>query len=171
MANKPIVNHNVYILGAGFSADGGIPIVRDFLERMADSVEWLSANNRDQETEAVRNVFDFRLRAAGAAYRARINIENIEELFSLAAASEGEILTDDVTRAIAATIDFARQTVSPHVAAVIVKDLVNPDNPNGPWNEKSVNRSVYEVYAEILTGRFSETFEDGLNSVITFNYD
>src|SRR5438067_802905 len=107
MRQAPITNHNVYILGAGFSFDGGIPLVNDFLERMGDSVEWLLSRRRKREAIAIQNVFDFRLRAAGAAYRAQINVENIEELFSLASASEGDARADDVTTAIAATIDFA----------------------------------------------------------------
>src|SRR5688572_21190505 len=102
MADRPKINHNVYILGAGFSFDGGIPLVKGFLERMADSVEWLHKEGRDREAEAIGNVFSFRLRAAGAAYRAQIDVENIEELFSLASASEGEALTKDITTAIAA---------------------------------------------------------------------
>src|SRR5260221_8861747 len=110
MADKPKINHNVYILGAGFSFDGGIPLVKDFLSRMADSVDWLYRNGRTQEAEAIGRVFEFRLRAAGAAYRAQIDLENIEDLFSLASAAESEASADYMTTAIAATIDVARLT-------------------------------------------------------------
>jgi hypothetical protein len=52
-ANSPLENdHNVYILGAGFSVDGGPPLVADFMNAMRDSVEWLQAKKRDAEAEA-----------------------------------------------------------------------------------------------------------------------
>src|SRR4051812_32104045 len=92
-------NHNVYILGAGFSIDAGLPLIRDFLQRVGDSSEWLLANGRNSEVEAIEKVFDFRRKAAGAAYRCQIDVENIEELFSLASSSEGESHTDYVTKA------------------------------------------------------------------------
>src|SRR5947207_1743774 len=133
MSDRPKIDHNVYILGAGFSANGGMPLVNDFLERMADAVEWLYDNDRDSEAELVRSVFDFRLRAAGAAYRAEINIDNIEELFSLASASEGETRAYEVTSAIAATIDFAEITNERSECRVGLKEIVDD---TGKWQRK-----------------------------------
>lgn len=124
--DRPNVNHNVYILGAGFSADAGLPLVNNFLERMADAVEWLYGNKRDHEAESVRSVFDFRLRAAGAAYRAEVNIDNIEELFSLASAGEGESRADEVISAIAATLDFAELTTKRPTCEVQLKETIPP---------------------------------------------
>lgn len=49
-------NHNVYILGAGFSSDAGLPLIFDFLEQMRESVAWIEANGRP-ELEAVEKVF------------------------------------------------------------------------------------------------------------------
>lgn len=89
-------NHNVYILGAGFSFDAGIPLVYDFLNFMRDSLGWLENNGRDAEAQAVKNVFDFRKQASAATERINLNLENIEELFSLASASEGTTLAGNV---------------------------------------------------------------------------
>ena len=72
-------NHNVYLLGAGFSWGAGMPLVKEFLNKMRDSVDWLRSENREDESKAVQSIFEFRLRAAAGAYRAQINIENIEE--------------------------------------------------------------------------------------------
>src|SRR5437879_2924510 len=99
-------DHNVYILGAGFSRDAGIPLTNDFLNYMRDSVDWLSNEKREAEITSVGEVFNFRLKAAGAAYRTKIDIENIEELFSLASASEGDPLDIDIPTAIAATLAY-----------------------------------------------------------------
>src|SRR4030095_15040462 len=136
MANNPTTNHNVYVLGAGFSVDGGIPIVSDFLERMADSVDWLDEQNRTREADAIRKVFEFRLRAAGAAYRALIDVENIEELFSLASACEGEAITDYITLAIAATIDVARSTRQVQDCTVEKKK----SHKDGSWSREHISQ-------------------------------
>jgi len=62
-------DNNVYILGAGFSAAAGIPVLNNFLYDMRSSVSWLLANNRLDELSAVREVLNFRKRAASAALR------------------------------------------------------------------------------------------------------
>ncbi|MDX6403153.1 MAG: hypothetical protein QOH70_608 [Blastocatellia bacterium] len=166
MADQPNINHNVYILGAGFSADGGVPVVSNFLERMADSMDWLSSEGRTREAEAVQSVFSFRLRAAGAAYRAQIDVENIEELFSLASASESRRFTKDITTAIAATIDFARCTSSVSECVVGKKVVVG----NG-WKREDETIPTYQLYAGMISSQMCRGSSETKNSVITFNYD
>jgi hypothetical protein len=166
---QPEINHNVYILGAGFSFNGGIPLLKNFLERMADSVDWLYSEQRHLEAMAVMRVFDFRLRAASAAYRACIDVENIEELFSLVSASEGEALTDDVTTAIAATIDYTSSGAEDLRCVVEKKRTVNslPDQ----WNTEQTTDTLYHFYAGILSGVLCRQSENVKNTILTFNYD
>jgi hypothetical protein len=84
-------DHNVYILGAGFTAEAGLPLIKDFMNRMRDTAAWLEIQGgREREQKAISRVLEFRLRAAAAAHRVPLNVENIEELFSLASASAGE---------------------------------------------------------------------------------
>jgi len=167
MGDRPNVNHNVYILGAGFSANAGLPLVNNFLERMADAVEWLYSNNRESEAEAVRRVFDFRLRAAGAAYRAEVNIDNIEELFSLASASEGEARADEVVSAIAATLDFAELTTKRPTCKVTVRE----ESGQGSWIGTDKTYPLYQLYAGIISGSMCTAPTKTENTVITLNYD
>lgn len=172
-------NHNVYILGAGFSNDGGMPLIKGFLERMGDSVEWLHENDRTSEEEAIEQVLDFRLKAAGTAYRSNIDVENIEELFSLASASEGESHTDYVTRAIAATLDFAQRTSPSSEAYLYVQTLRNmPQRWRLLTQEEGANLGgythacpLYHLYAGVLAGYFCDESAGMRNTVITFNYD
>jgi hypothetical protein len=84
--DKIFSDHNVYILGAGFSADAGIPVIKHFLNVMRDSLNFLRDQGREWERKAVEDVLVFRKEAASAALRVKLNIENIEDLFSLAAA-------------------------------------------------------------------------------------
>lgn len=102
-------DHNVYILGAGFSHEEGLPLVSNFLERMRDAGDWLASKGRRCEAEAIEKVFTYRLQAAAAAYRVKIDVENIEELFSLASAEGGQ-LQDAMTLAIAATLDYCQES-------------------------------------------------------------
>jgi hypothetical protein len=171
-------DHNVYILGAGFSADAGLPLINGFLARMREAAQWLNDNNRNDEARSIRDVLEFRLKASGTAYRSNIDVENIEELFSLAAASEGESHTDYVTKAIAATLDFAQRTTTEPEA------LFHPQVMHGVPNRWRVleqqeganlggythSSPLYQLYAGLLAGYFSEP-RHGRNTVITFNYD
>ena len=104
-------DHTVYILGAGFTRDAGLPLISDFLVRMRDSHPWLISQHRKPEADAVQKVLEFRLQAASAAYWTNLDLENIEELFSLASASAANI-SPDIQLAIAATLDFAYTTAS-----------------------------------------------------------
>jgi hypothetical protein len=72
-SNLPLSNeHNVYILGAGFSVEGGLPLVGNFLNRMRDSHPWLISQGRTKEAEAVQLVLEFRLKATSASYWTQI---------------------------------------------------------------------------------------------------
>src|SRR5258705_4363446 len=86
---KVFTNHNVYVLGAGFSVDAGIPVLNDFLYETRGSLNWLKRHDRSDELNATREVLLFRKEAASAALRVNLNVENIEDLFSLAEASGG----------------------------------------------------------------------------------
>lgn len=103
---RPTNDKNVYILGAGFSADAGLPVISSFLARMRDAVDWLEVNGRVSEQEAIERVLDFRHQSAPAGYRINIDLDNIEHLFSLADARPGTASANDIRLAIAATIDF-----------------------------------------------------------------
>ncbi len=107
---RPYNDNNVYILGAGFSAEAGLPVIFSFLAQMRDAVDWLEKEGRTAEREAIERVLDFRHQSAAAGYRMNIDLDNIEHLFSLADAAPGTTNSNDVSLAIAATIDVAAQT-------------------------------------------------------------
>jgi hypothetical protein len=78
--NGRVNDHNVYVLGAGFSKDAGLPVVDEFFDKTRDSVQWLKDNGYGREADAVQRVLDFRLQAASAALRVELDVENIEQL-------------------------------------------------------------------------------------------
>jgi hypothetical protein len=182
-------DHNVYILGAGFAAEAGLPVVKDFMNRMRDAHAWLEAQgDRKREQEAIEKVLEFRLKAAAAAYRVQMNVENIEELFSLASASVGETLTEEVILAIAATVDFARRAAprssqSTRVGVLDMQGWTKPKNWTralgdelggsglGQSSHYWHNCPQHELHLAIMCGCFSLPPNGRRNTFITFNYD
>jgi hypothetical protein len=167
-------DHNLYILGAGFSKDAGLPLVSDFLRRMRDTHPWLLQEGRKVEAKAVESVLEFRLRAASAAYWVTLDLENIEELFSLASISD-EALSKDIRLAIAATIDYSAQTHPTLEKEVYVENL--PFGEKVPWlrgdpaTDKTFKIFPYTYYVARLLGLFGPPTDERKNTFITFNYD
>lgn len=167
-------DHNVYILGAGFSADRGLPVVKDFMLAVRDAHEWLIKVGRNDEASAIAKVLQYRLKAASAAYRVQLDLENIEELFSLAAASN-EALTADICKAIAATLDYRLKTRqdSKMIFRVPVT-FKKPDHwlsSNQTGNVSTIEAPLYEYYLQAMLGKLLSNELVGENTFITFNYD
>ena len=182
-------DHNVYVLGAGFSAEAGLPLTKDFMNRMRDARSWLPQKDRMREIKAIEHVLRFRLQAAAASYRVPLNVDNVEELFGLASATGDEKLTRDMTIAIAATIDYARAIAKPlrddYAFDIAVRSSLNRQPPPN-WklllpnaynltNVQSVHACPrYEFYLGLIGGYFnsgSSNRSDRRDTIITFNYD
>jgi len=188
MADPPLkTDHNVYILGAGFSAPEGLPVIRDFMRRMRESAEWLLAERRSIEAKAIRDVLAFRQQAAAAAYRTRIDVENIEELFGLASATEVRALRSQMRLAIAATLDFCKRTSSPEPLHLTILEehyktgplaqcswIPRPDPaglPSGAPKTVTVQASPVEACVASMLGLLGRTTPSAENSIISLNYD
>lgn len=182
-SGKAYNDRNVYILGAGFSVEAGLPVIKDFMNRMRDAAAWLDERgNRGDEVAAIDSVLDFRLKAAAAAYRVPVDVENIEELFSLASASGSTELSDQVTMAIAATLDYCSAT-APASELISVTKLGDTKWEKPPdWqfthdlNHPAAIGSVYscplyEFYVGLLCGYFDQGGADRRDTIISLNYD
>src|SRR5207244_2904212 len=93
---------------------------------------------------AVAKVLQFRLEAASAAYWVNLDLENIEELFSLAAASPGRV-TNEIQLAIAATLDYARQMTG------ALRGRVEVTNSQRLFQE-ATNANPWPVWAKKVEG-------------------
>lgn len=177
-------NHNVYILGAGFSVDAGMPLVSNFITKMKETAVWLEENNRQVEFQSIEKVFKFRKESASAAYRLKINIDNIENLFSLASAVDQKSLGDSIVNAITATLNYCESTaykkmtqfnMTAHYAEKFHLEIKKADLSIPVGNGKSLEAARYDIpeidyYAFILGGCLMEDIKQN-NSIITFNYD
>jgi len=165
-------DHYVYILGAGYSVARGLPLINSFLNKMRDAALWCEGAGRSDESSAIRDVLKFRLSAAAAAYRVPIDLENIEELFSLASAADPKI-SRSVKISIAATLAYCCETspdpelsIPPGNSAVL--DLVpfaSPNNRVGGATDQIIG--LYDAFAVRLLGLSGR----GQSSIVSFNYD
>jgi len=180
---RPHNDNNVYVLGAGFSAEADLPVISSFLPRMRDAVDWLDKAGRTVECEAIERVLEFRHESAAAGYRINIDLDNIEHLFSLADAKPGTASAEDIRLAISATIDFATETGRAPDGRLRVSEsngwpctdawrsAATRWNSAGPPDFSDVESSTYDYYAATLSGLVAAKTEPGKNVVITLNYD
>lgn len=188
--NRAHNDHNVYIVGAGFSAEAGLPLIKDFMNRMRDAAVRLEAQGgRDREVEAISQVLEFRLKAAGAAYRVPLNIENVEELFSLVSASARQELAASMALAIAATLDYSRSSTPPlaeheyfPVGVLNVPGWSKPATwapplahirqgmESGQDKREWYGCPPYEFYLGVMCGYFNRGGPDRPDTIITFNH-
>jgi len=187
---KAYNDHNVYIVGAGFGAEAGLPVIKDFMNRMRDAGAWLEGRAGRDEQEAISRVLEFRLRAAAAANRVPLNVENIEELFSLASASGDEELAAKMPLAIAVTLDYAQQVAKPpaewqrfQIGIVNQPGWTRPPTWNEPlpYVQEGMKRGdrkgswyscpPYDFYAGVMAGYFNKGGPDRRDTIVTFNYD
>lgn len=165
---------NVYILGAGFSRPAGLPLVSDFMFQMRDALEWHADKGNRQAVEAISKVLQFRLNATSSAYRVRVDLENIEDLFSLAAAS-AENLDEAMKVAIASTIGWATCKSHACTTGFRAKEGSSPSFP-GQWQlSDPLNRAwkvpMYDFIAKTLLDRWGETSPSTKSTILSFNYD
>jgi hypothetical protein len=170
-------DHNVYIIGAGFSADRGLPVLANFMLAMRDAHPWLMTQGREVEANSIQKVLEYRLQAASAGYRVRIELENIEELFSLASASLNP-LTPDIRRAIAATLDYCQNANRAERTRIVLPKDTIPTKGNvvlqpvkAGDGQVVLTMPTYEQYVGALLGWFQSGEVVGKNTFISFNYD
>jgi len=102
-------------------------------------------------------------------------VENIEDLFSLAAASGQYPLANSVSTAIAATLAYATTAPKqPEIFLSVKHGLHTPENWELRLQGDEVSKYMapfYDLYAGLLTGRACGIHAEMRNTVITFNYD
>ncbi|HTQ95414.1 MAG TPA: SIR2 family protein [Candidatus Acidoferrum sp.] len=150
-----------------------MPLIDDFLVRMRDSHPWLVERDRKSEADAVQEVLTFRLNAASAAYWTHLDLENIEELFSLASSTRGA-LADHVQLAIAATLDYSQSTA---IRQPFGMKIEGPSwVANAKWlevrpNDPRQHVDPYVHHIAKLLGMFRTGKITGHNTFVSFNYD
>ena len=149
----------VFILGAGASRQGGAPLMFDFLDTAAD----LLFARKVKSTDSFQRVLQARGKFQAAHSKAKLDIDNIEALFT---ALE---LSKIIRTAPGGLIDDV-PTLIADLKTVIVETLENtllfPNTPDGMKAPKPYPEFAKLVEKIIRNSRLPRTA-----AVLTFNYD
>jgi hypothetical protein len=166
---------NVYVLGAGFSADAGAPLMNNFFSRARNLKDDPGSGLSPQERDIFGRVVQYRFDLDKALAKVLVDLENIEQLFSflemelqlspLSAAT----LRNDMTYLIARTLEA---TSNGHLPTQVNKLLTRA--AGGGWLPYSFDGNQYEFFVGYVSGLWNPAKQNGgqsVDSVISFNYD
>lgn len=159
-------DHNVYIIGAGYSAAAGLPLLTNFLQKMC--IYRTSLNDDSEYAKAIDNVLSYRRDCASASDKIKLDLDNIETLLSLAAASPEVDIQHDIAIAIGATIDHYQKLFNKiPVGSRCLRTKNEVDSPN------PIRQDFYQYSAAIMSGDEGklQQRENIKNTIISFNYD
>jgi NAD-dependent SIR2 family protein deacetylase len=182
-----IPNRNVYILGAGFSAPAGAPLVNDFLDRSRELYDDPRSSMDEAERRQFKQVFDFKRSMSLAREKFLIDLDNIEKLFGLAEISLrlGEPVKetrDAIVYLIAKTLQLATSWPKLHRPTINLTVKSGDDSlkalerlrPVGPrTGQLELGLDMYDYFAALVTGALDDPEQrtSRKDTIITFNYD
>jgi hypothetical protein len=149
------IHDNVILLGAGFSANAGIPLLNGFIDQMWNLAKTGKVHGKPISPAAIKTLEDaLSIRSELDRYqgRAALNLWNIEDILSLLSFG-GETHLRTMTKAIAQVIELT----------CIVKH-------DGQLNVHHRDSSNYEAFWRSLIA-WSQKFQKPLPPILTFNYD
>jgi len=196
MTEPPITatDRNVYILGAGFSADAGAPLIQGFLDFSRRLLDHPFSDLDPVERAHFKNVFKFRREMAQSREKVRMDLDDIEQLFGLVEISQRlesrpPETRDSTVYLIAKTLQLAvnsgfskrhrfslptKSDLSPQVPwerlEAIAPDALEKQQTS-IWWYRGVDEYVY--FAVLVCSLFDdqEKRKWRKDTIITFNYD
>lgn len=178
-------DHNVYILGAGFSRDAGAPLIHDFLDRAREFFDNPDSGLDAGERNQFELVFKFKREVAKAREKFRIDLDNIEQLFGLVEmsqrlGSESPATRDATVYLIAKTLELALRNTStrPQVKFGLVRSYAQQASflsyvRRADSIGEIFETDIYTHFGLLLSGKYDDPrkLASRSNTVITFNYD
>ena len=178
------LDRNVFILGAGFSAGAGAPVVKNFLDRAREFYDNPASELTPVEREHFKTVFKFRRAMAQSREKINIDLDDIEQLFGLVEMSFrlGEIPADtrySTVYLIAKTLQLAIKDVKRNRLDFALGGLVGKIPRLGETsvrqdsNPPMGSSDVYSFFANLIRGELDDPDRRKArkDTVITFNYD
>lgn len=173
-------DHNVYVLGAGYSADAGLPVMANFLQQMKATLPKLDKLNHSREIDSIKKVVDYHASAQSASHHTDLDLDNIEVLFSLVSMQQGKPAEDHMRLAMAATLDFCDNSANTKRTVAVRKNAFADATPPLGWVKQArIFNDVcdgwdvpeYHARAGLMCGALCQPNPGRKNSFITFNYD
>jgi hypothetical protein len=178
-------DHNVFILGAGFSKEAGAPLLHDFLDKAREFYDDPDSPLDTEERKQFERVFKFKREVAKAREKFRIDLDNVEQLFGLVEMSQRLSAEPAATREatvylIAKTLELAlRNRQRPQVGMGINQGYGAQVEPAIRYLRRQASggdffeTDIYTHFALMLSGKYDDQRKRSHRSstVITFNYD
>jgi NAD-dependent SIR2 family protein deacetylase len=152
---------NVYILGAGASADAGAPLMWNFLRKARELLDNPKSGLSQDARERFQRVFEYRASLYPALRKIKIDLDNIEELFGLVDMAkqfgdeEADAMRKDLIYLIACTLEKL-------ILLEYSKGVIHPSD-------------TYSRFAKMLSETWKKWWTSSdvakRDSIITFNYD
>lgn len=163
---------NVYILGAGASADAGAPLMDTFLRAVRDFRDMKHEDLSSQDLEAFDRVLEYRAWLDKAMSRVMLDPDNIEDLFGMIEMDVGlglreRSLREAIIRVISRTLTLSTSKGLPGQVYVRVEE-------QGNYTNHPLNANPYSLFLWLATDALrnrphpSKSVKD---SIISFNYD
>lgn len=182
-------DRNVYILGAGFSVEASIPLVKDFLQRAQEAYDDPNSPLAKSLYQKYKEVFDFRKEIRRVKDVMNQNLNDIEVLFSLIdmralKATSGAKTGQAVRHLIASTVSNSMKS-GRKVRVLLTRSLVSKlrgrhfllqhefikENSQPNKLVMIVEMEFYQVLVGVLIGAFEPRSRKTEDVIITFNYD
>jgi NAD-dependent SIR2 family protein deacetylase len=181
-------DRNVYILGAGFSAGSGAPLVRSFLDLSREFYDDPRSQMDSDEKKRFENVFAFKRSMGQAREKIRIDLDNIEKLFGLVEISDRlglqiDNTRDDIVYLIAKNLGIATKWPKqprPKLEFPIHGDqhyIQNFEQHRSVFQSTGGQQryvaDMYDYFASLVGGVLDdpEKKSERKDTIITFNYD
>jgi hypothetical protein len=183
-------DRTVYVLGAGFSADAGVPTVKSFLKRSREHFDSPATPLPTYLEPHYRTVLRFRQDVKRSRDSLRLDLDDVEVLFSLidmeslAAPHSGKARStaDSIKHMIAHTVTISRRSTAKFEVRIKNDDLgttrLTEDHlkrlhhRDRTQPEATVLRlGQYDLFAAVLAGLFEPVHHQVEDCVVTFNYD
>lgn len=180
-----IRDRNVYVLGAGFSALAGAPVIHDFIDRARFYFDDPSSILEKTERDHFERFLAFKQRMSQTREKVRIDLDNIEQLFGLVEISQRldfdtRATRDSTVYVIAKTLELAtRGQMLRQIGFDSNREILKEWQPIPSfvvvpgYVPVAYMASLYDFFAAATTGLLDDPKlqPSRANSFITFNYD
>jgi hypothetical protein len=183
-------DRTVYVLGAGSSADAGVPTISSFLQRAREYFDAPTSPLPAYLEPHYKTVLRFRQAAKQSRDSLRLNLDDIETLFSLIdmislaepRSLEARKTADSIKHVIAHTVNVSRRPAGRYEITMRT-DRLGDTRMQGPvlahrMEKVPPDRELttfdlpeYAYFAALIGGLFERADRQIEDAVISFNYD
>ena len=162
---------NVFIVGAGFSAEAGAPVVRTFFEQAMELWKNPKSALQPQEIDTFQEVFDYRQELETVESKVQVDLDNIEDLFGtveMAAQLGYSGALDTKTKLVYVILRTLELTATRKSRGV---DYTYRDGET--LRSAVFGGDLYEFFVNVVARRWEKPPATGIaeDTVISLNYD